>query len=98
PPHSTLFPYPTLFRSGHFSSGIKELLHGADIRVANCERQYSDRAAANARTKHGCQPTAMAAIFPEFGFDVLTLANNHMMDAGPQDRKSTRLNSSHVKI
>ena len=32
----------------------------------------------------------MAAIFPEFGFDVLTLANNHMMDAGQQALLDTR--------
>ena len=78
------------FPAGHFSSRIRDLFQSADIRVGNCERQYSDRAAATARTRHGCQPTAMAAIFAEFGFDVLTLANNHMMDAGPQALLDTR--------
>lgn len=58
------------------------MLATADLRMANCERQYSDRPQGGARTAHGCQPRSMANIFSEFGFDVLTLANNHMMDAG----------------
>jgi poly-gamma-glutamate synthesis protein (capsule biosynthesis protein) len=86
PVHGPHNGYP----AGHFSSPLRELFARADLRVANCERQYSDRPSATARTAHGCQPTSMAAIFSEFGFDVLTLANNHMMDAGPEALLDTR--------
>ena len=86
PVHGPQHGYP----AGHFTSPLRDLFSRADLRIANCERQYSDRQAATSRTKHGCQPSSMAAIFPEFGFDVLTLANNHMMDAGPQALLDTR--------
>jgi poly-gamma-glutamate capsule biosynthesis protein CapA/YwtB (metallophosphatase superfamily) len=86
PVHGPHNGYP----AGHFTSPLRNLLARADLRIANCERQYSDRPIDASRTKHGCQPSSMAAIFPEFGFDVLTLANNHMMDAGPEALLDTR--------
>lgn len=70
------------FPKGHFSTGTQSQFASADIRLGNCERQYSDRPNPDARTQHGCLRTSMATLFAEFGFDVLTLANNHMMDAG----------------
>ncbi len=86
PVHGPHNGYP----AGHFTTPLKALFSRADLRLANCERQYSDRPLEGARTSHGCQPASMASIFPEFGFDVLTLANNHMMDAGPQALLDTR--------
>ncbi|MCC6531896.1 MAG: CapA family protein [Burkholderiales bacterium] len=69
---------------------IRPTLQAADLRIANCERQYSARGAAAARTPHGCQPPAMADIFTDCGFDALSLANNHMFDAGEDALLDTR--------
>jgi len=74
----------------HYASLVRPILAAADIRIANCERQYSARGAAQARTPHGCQPPAMAEIFSACGFDALSLANNHMFDAGAEALLDTR--------
>jgi len=74
----------------HYASLVRPVLAAADIRIANCERQYSARGAAEARTPHGCQAPAMAEIFSACGFDALSLANNHMFDAGADALLDTR--------
>mgnify|MGYP003344161322 CR=1 FL=1 len=73
-----------------YAEGVRPVFASADLRFANCERQYSANAAPGGRTSHGCQPPQMAGIFTEFGIDVLSLANNHMYDAGEQALLDTR--------
>ena len=73
-----------------YAEGVRRVFSEADLRFANCERQYSANAAPGGRTGHGCQPPEMAGIFTEFGIDVLSLANNHMYDAGEQALLDTR--------
>src|SRR5690606_41798959 len=87
PPSSTLFPYTTLFRS---IAGQKRLLS---------KRFYAD-----------CMPERRVDLVPEFFikdvnvFRVLGDSVDFHVPVRiiyfpvPQDRKSTRLNSSHVKI
>src|SRR5256885_11822293 len=89
PPRSTLFPYPTLFRSG-----IE--LHRQRAGAVVC-----------ARARHGSGPLIGIAGKGD-AFDVIRPRNIveaalHRMrcntdDAAAVDRKSTRLNSSHLVI
>src|SRR5690606_41729258 len=81
PAPSTLFPYTTLFRSGHSTRSVEELiglLRESGIRLLVDVRRYPGS------RRH-----------PQFGRDALAAA---LRAAGIEDRKSTRLNSSHVKI
>ena len=62
---------------------LTPLLDTADIVFGNCEGVYSDRPARSPSHKHFCgAPLARGSFFGEVGFDVMTLANNHMIDGG----------------
>ncbi|MFC2021521.1 CapA family protein [Chloroflexota bacterium] len=69
---------------------VQPTLATADIRYGNCERQYSERGFYNAFSPHGRQPPYMAKIFTDCGFDVVSLANNHMFDYGEEALLDTR--------
>src|SRR5690606_41513297 len=74
PPRPTLFPYTTLFRSGHHP-------HRGGDRPAAGQPQHHRRGPARAGHHQGRLRLRWCPA-----------------RAGPRDRKSTRLNSSHVKI
>jgi hypothetical protein len=62
---------------------LTPLFDTADIVFGNCEGVYSDRPARSPSHKHFCgAPLARGSFFGEVGFDVMTLANNHMIDGG----------------
>lgn len=69
---------------------VRPTLQGVDLRFSNCERQYSARGKASETSPHGRQPPEMAKIFSDCGFDAVTIANNHMYDAGPDALLDTR--------
>src|SRR5690606_41919219 len=90
PTTSTLFPYTTLFRSGelNFSSDV-DLVYGYE------EDGESD----------GPRPLAAEQYYARLGQQLAKLLDEntaegfcHRVDLRLRDRKSTRLNSSHVKI
>src|SRR5690606_40258925 len=84
-PSSPLFPYTTLFRSGHEPRPVD-----AERRDLHREQRAERVAARREEEVHGVQelaPREQERQRPDGGDAV----------AG-QDRKSTRLNSSHVKI
>src|SRR5688500_19506803 len=83
PPRSALFPYTTLFRSGGRWRG--GLGHGVECRSAGPRWIVADPA-------HGAHLTRWHAL-GRAGFRV-----DHQRDVEPEDRKSTRLNSSHLVI
>src|SRR5690606_41607980 len=85
PPCSTLFPYTTLFRSHNLRiSFLQRLLDFTDA-LANvlAALDHARFGEISAGFEAGC---------------VADLAFWHQSPANQQDRKSTRLNSSHVKI
>src|SRR3712207_9057516 len=94
PPRSTLFPYTTLFRS----VGQRALL------VAPLTRLAADEAAqalARARVEHLEELVDLDGGRRVAGLDdraLLELAAPRGRDAQVEDRKSTRLNSSHANI
>jgi poly-gamma-glutamate synthesis protein (capsule biosynthesis protein) len=69
---------------------VRPTLASVDLRFANCERQYSARGVAKESAPHGRQPPEMAKIFTDCGFEAVTIANNHMYDAGPEALLDTR--------
>src|SRR3712207_6922538 len=86
PPRSTLFPYTTLFRSHRDVLDVdRTVLHaGAAGRAVPDLGRRDDTA----------EQVALRAEAPAVARRVLTLADL----AGEEDRKSTRLNSSHANI
>jgi poly-gamma-glutamate synthesis protein (capsule biosynthesis protein) len=64
---------------------IQPVLATGDLRFANCERMYSNRGTLNVHGghHHARVKPEMASIFSDCGFDVLSVANNHAMDWGP---------------
>src|SRR5436309_6168767 len=87
PPISTLFPYTTLFRSG--------------LRALGKEVVVYDRDPAPDRLAFLPGADLLVTTPPTTPFDA-TLVHDcgdaHLLGEGFPDRKSTRLNSSHVKI
>src|SRR5436309_11803960 len=82
PPRSTLFPYTTLFRSGH--EGVAEQI----VEAIGVELRRDDVAD---------EGMPVGAIVDREDLLDETRAAQEPADLAP-DRKSTRLNSSHVKI
>src|SRR5690606_40277938 len=97
PPRSTLFPYTTLFRSqaDYQSAMRKEVIE----LVAKVARQVI-------RKEIQMQPTQMLALVDEAlstmprvaASEISVYLNPEDCERIIEDRKSTRLNSSHVKI
>src|SRR5256885_12521826 len=78
PPRSTLFPYTTLFRSGHLDLDVAQVVQVVEIVEALLDLlRHPERAGVGER----------AEIQPRAG--------DHVREG---DRKSTRLNSSHLVI
>src|SRR5690606_41478343 len=90
PPGATLFPYTTLFRSA-FLRAVRRALQNPSHFAHSCEPCTASSTSAPARTRsvvHGSAPhTAERA----------AVSGCRAPPAFVSDRKSTRLNSSHVK-
>src|SRR5699024_11500297 len=88
PPSSTLFPYTTLFRSLADMSAIRVLdgVHSKGLEFDGVVVVEPDHIIAES-------PTGWRTLYV-----VLTRATQRLTTVGTTDRKSTRLNSSHVSI
>ncbi len=62
---------------------VAPLLRSGDITFGNCEQMYSDRAMYWKATATYSDPRNIPALV-DAGFDVLSLANNHTLDVGPE--------------
>jgi poly-gamma-glutamate synthesis protein (capsule biosynthesis protein) len=66
-------------------NAIEPLLAAGDVKFANCEGVYTDRPdIAPSCGFRVASPWANLCAFDSVRFDVMTLANNHMIDAGHQ--------------
>src|SRR3989440_12467365 len=94
PPRSTLFPYTTLFRSRD-GEEFDMLLRNADAAMHRVKTEGR-----NGFQFYAAAMTRQAADRIELENELrLALQNNQLeMHYQPQDRKSTRLNSSHDQI
>src|SRR5690606_40865319 len=92
PPRSTLLPYTTLFRSGALAAGDGD---GADLAGLDMRRGRRHRVDAQvdfaADQRRDQLRAALIGHRRQRG-------PGGEIDLGVEDRKSTRLNSSHVKI
>src|SRR5579864_8592619 len=62
---------------------LEPLFAQGDIVFGNCEGVYSDRPSRAPSHKHFCgAPLVRGSFLGEVGFDVMTCANNHMIDGG----------------
>src|SRR5207302_9936457 len=98
PPHPPLFPYTTLFRST-FARGLQVLLRQgdrvvrADARRVRLERPvHADLVALAGELLFQGERRLVQPVFR------MPLPAEHRGNLAEEDRKSTRLNSSHVKI
>src|SRR3712207_8947160 len=92
PPRSTLFPYTTLFRShllGHVEVGDHAVLQRADS---------ADRAGGAAKHALGLDADGVHLAGPRVDRDHRRLREHDAAATHVEDRKSTRLNSSHANI
>src|SRR5690606_42165527 len=87
PPRSTLFPYTTLFRSKSMGEGTKP--KAPLVVEIDEENEAKNLDALDIRI-----PILAPRVYREYK----NLAELDVSALGHQDRKSTRLNSSHVKI
>src|SRR5690606_41176729 len=87
PPRSTLFPYTTLFRSSDTENVFKHLIHENSIIV------WHDYAYNPEKVRFEVMQGILDGIPKKFHSNIYHVANTMCAD-----RKSTRLNSSHVKI
>jgi poly-gamma-glutamate capsule biosynthesis protein CapA/YwtB (metallophosphatase superfamily) len=70
---------------------LREILAAADVVAGNCEGVYTDRPSPAPSHKHMMvSPAARGGMLGEAGFDVLSLANNHMIDGGYTGLRDTR--------
>src|SRR5258708_30417322 len=91
PPRSTLFPYTTLFRSGHGSQALDKRL----------SRVRAENELATARSAHVLTDDGDALDQQEGSSQIdvlLTQLEPSCWSSASPDRKSTRLNSSHQII
>jgi poly-gamma-glutamate synthesis protein (capsule biosynthesis protein) len=77
-----------------YSSLIRPVLKQADIRFCAAERPYSDRGTPqlNSGVSGNPVPPRLASVFTDCGFDVVSIASNHMLDWGPEAMLNTRDN------
>src|SRR2546430_13329068 len=93
PPKSTLFPSPTLFRSDRrLRQAAQELEHRRVLVHAAEELRAIDPAA-----RPLGDPRVADRALAELGADLLE-DPDRLLGEKPEDRKSTRLNSSHSQI
>ena len=71
---------------GSYGALVRDTLLQADIRFAQVERVYSERGHLQLHSggRHSRVPPAMASIFTECGFNVVSVASNHAMDWGEE--------------
>src|SRR5690554_7583950 len=92
PPRSTLFPYTTLFRSGRIENvGVENLVLRSSYDRDNLKDE--SHRWMGITLEHVRDAWVRQVDFEHFAGSAVAV-----YDTGRRDRKSTRLNSSHVRI
>ncbi len=70
---------------GVLDEGIRAEIDGADIFMVNQEFPFTDRGSAAADKQFTFRvPPEKVSMFREMGIDIVTMANNHILDFGPE--------------
>ena len=69
--------------------GVRESLRGADFTVANLETSIADVGSPRAKGYTFRSPPAAAEALKDAGIDLVSLANNHSLDFGPEALRQT---------
>src|SRR3712207_9462714 len=94
PPRSTLFPYTTLFRSGRLLWDDRDRAVALQDRVLDLvETRQALRLARRLKDVPLIDPRPVHAVL-----DRISIRDDQYRHIVDQDRKSTRLNSSHANI
>src|SRR5690606_40643433 len=95
PPRSTLFPYTTLFRSiaSSLTNGISKIDKTYVLPNFNLKYNLTDNSILRAAGSMSYTMPQFKEVAP-FKYQDVSFSSQ----GNPEDRKSTRLNSSHVKI
>src|SRR3712207_8909183 len=88
PPRSTLFPYTTLFRSKPRGQGYPTFMQQSDY----TDKELETALASWASLRHD------TILYAEQSYTMVGTGAPQQPVTLPQDRKSTRLNSSHANI
>jgi hypothetical protein len=67
----------------HYTHLIAPSIQGADFRLLNCMRTYSDGKPVESEAPQVAQPREMADLYTNAGINGVTMANNHAWDSGP---------------
>src|SRR5690606_41083051 len=97
PPPLTRFPYTTLFRSDLGEDRLGALAHLGEAEPAQQARHHDVLERAELREQVMELEHEAQHVVAEAG-QLVGRLGEHVLAAEVQDRKSTRLNSSHVKI
>ncbi|MCY3781892.1 MAG: CapA family protein [Chloroflexi bacterium] len=76
-----IFPQQALPQSAELAD-VRRLLRSADVAFGNLETPVSNRGAPVEKWINMRMPPELLADVQDLGFDIVTLANNHMMDFG----------------
>src|SRR2546426_3895250 len=82
PPRSTLFPYTTLFRS------LNHIRDQTNLEALKTQTDLGEKISTRSRVSGAMR----------YGTGHVQIESVELLDAAGQDRKSTRLNSSHLVI
>src|SRR5690606_41510652 len=94
PPRYTLFPYTTLFRSGLAGARLKSACKVLGISDRTYQRWTKNGSVSEDKRPIAKRPSPKNKLTEEERSEIVEVANSPEF----ADRKSTRLNSSHVKI
>ena len=89
-PSEKASPFIKKYGHGYPYEKTKELLRSGDIVIGNLETPLTNGGSAVEGKRYVFKsPPETAGALKEAGFTHLTLANNHMMDYGPEGLRST---------
>jgi poly-gamma-glutamate capsule biosynthesis protein CapA/YwtB (metallophosphatase superfamily) len=79
---------------------VRDVLRSGDITFGNCEQTYSDKGNPVIGQTSNEDPNKSINTLIDAGFDVLSIANNHTLDAGYEALLDTieRMNKTNIKL
>lgn len=93
-----VLPFIELYGMHYPFDSTRSTLRSADIAMANLEAPFTPAGQPFEKTYTFRVPPGLAPALTEAGFDVMTLANNHILDFGPEGLKETMETLDRLRI